>query len=168
MVDIIGGGPKKDELVKLAHTLGVEKRVNFIDWIDHSRLHENLMKYRALVSPSLADAGATTVQEAMAIGLPVICLDWGGPALYVDQHTGILIEPKNEAHVVEQLASAMDALCENCALAEEMSIKCREKAEDYRWSKAIEEWTAIYTGLCAGKRQRWIPSGESREKSVRS
>ena len=148
--DIIGHGPELENLKRLTAELGLEDRVNFVGWIpDHSKVAEALRHYRAFVFPSLAEANGIVVQEAMAQGMPVIALNWGGPSLLVSPETGVLIEPVNEAHVVSQLAQAMDRLAEDGDLAERMSIASRKRAlqHGFLWSGVIRNWTEVYLRL---------------------
>jgi glycosyltransferase involved in cell wall biosynthesis len=145
--DIIGRGPELDNLKALTAELKLQDRVHFIEWIpDHSKVAEMLRQYRAFVFPSLAEANGIVVQEAMVLGLPVIALNWGGPALLVTPETGILIEPVDEEHVVNELAKAMDLLGEDGELAEQMSIAGRKRAFDngYLWSGLIRNWISVY------------------------
>jgi glycosyltransferase involved in cell wall biosynthesis len=110
--------------------------------------------YRAFVFPSLAEANGIVVQEAMMQGLPVIALDWGGPALLVtplpsEKATGILIQPSSEEHVIAELAASMDLLAENAALAEQMSIHAREAAmsRGFLWADIVADWRRLYARL---------------------
>lgn len=145
--DVIGRGPELPKLKALAAELHLEDRVHFIEWIpDHSKVAEMLRQYRAFVFPSLAEANGIVVQEAMILGLPVITLNWGGPALLVTPETGILIEPVSEEHVVGELAKAMDLLGEAGDLAERMSIAGHKRALEggYLWSGVIRKWIDVY------------------------
>jgi glycosyltransferase involved in cell wall biosynthesis len=145
--DIIGRGPELESLKLLTAELNLQDRVHFIEWIpDHSKVAETLRQYRAFVFPSLAEANGIVVQEAMLQGLPVIALNWGGPSLLVTPETGILIEPVNEQHVIQELANSMDMLAEDGELAEQMSIAGRKRALDdgYLWSGVIRNWTGVY------------------------
>jgi len=105
-----------------------------------------LRAYRAFVFPSLAEANGIVVQEAMIQGLPVIALDWGGPALLVTPETGILIQPTSEEFVIDQLAISMDKLAEDGDLAEQMSINARARAleKGFLWSDIIRDWREVY------------------------
>lgn len=148
--DIIGRGPELENLKLLTAALELENRVHFIEWIpDHSKVAEMLRNYRGFVFPSLAEANGIVVQEAMVQGLPVITLDWGGPSLLVNEETGVLIEPRDEEHVVNELAKAMDLLSEDAELAERMSIAARKRALDggYLWSEIIRRWVAVYQSV---------------------
>jgi glycosyltransferase involved in cell wall biosynthesis len=151
-LDVIGRGPFKDDLVKLANDLGVQDRVHFLDrFKDHDALYEGLRKYRGFVFPSLAEAHGIVVQEAMMIGLPVICVDWGGPSLLVTPESGIAVPPDGEEAVVAGLADAMDRLGENGEFADSIARGGRKEAIDrgYSWTDVIDFWVSIYDELGA-------------------
>lgn len=129
--------------------------MNFIPWVkEHSDLQRMLREYRGFVFPSLAEANGIVVQEAMMMGLPVVCLDWGGPALLVTKETGIAIEPRGEDYVTTELAKAMDTLGEQPDYADQISIAARERAirEGFSWPEIIRRWTAMYRELAAKKK----------------
>jgi glycosyltransferase involved in cell wall biosynthesis len=156
-LDVIGRGPELENCRQLSRLLGLEKRVRFLDWFtSHDDLFDSLEEYRGLALPSIEDANGIVVQEAMALGLPVICLDWGGPQLLIEHGvSGYLIAPQDEAHIVERMAEYLDRLCNDGVLAESMSIAAREKACDWRWSKVTANWLDAYSKL--------IPVGAERE-----
>jgi glycosyltransferase involved in cell wall biosynthesis len=152
---VIGRGPEKAKCELLAAELKLGDRITFIEWIkDHSQVATTLQQFRAFVFPSLAEANGIVVQEAMLLGVPVIALDWGGPALLVTPETGILIQPTNEATVVAELAAAMDRLATDGELAERFSAagRARAVAEGYRWQDLIERWIGVYRRVAAGQR----------------
>jgi glycosyltransferase involved in cell wall biosynthesis len=154
-LDLIGGGPLRESLEALAQDLGIRDRVRFIDWFkSHSQVAEALRQYRAFVFPSLAEANGIVVQEAMMSGLPVICVDWGGPSLLVTPECAVAIKPLSKEHVIDELAGAMDRLAEDGELAERMSIAGRERASSlgFLWADLIENWVAIYREILARKK----------------
>jgi glycosyltransferase involved in cell wall biosynthesis len=61
----------------------------------------------------------------------------------------VLIEPRDEEHVVSELAKAIDLLNEDAELAERMSIAARKRALDggYLWSEIIRRWVAVYKSI---------------------
>jgi glycosyltransferase involved in cell wall biosynthesis len=89
----------------------------------------------------------------MVLGLPVICLDWGGPSLLVTPECGVPIEPRGEEHVIAETAAAMDRLAEDGAPAERMSIAARGRApgEGFLWPDIFDDWIAIDQELLASK-----------------
>ena len=151
--EVIGRGDQLASLKALTAELGLKDRVHFIEWVpDHSKLSDKLRSYRALVFPSLAEANGIVVQEAMVLGLPVIALDWGGPAALVTAETGVLIEPLGEEHVVRELARAMDLLSQDGEMAERMAVAARERAlrDGYLWSGIAADFIRLYRRLVGG------------------
>jgi glycosyltransferase involved in cell wall biosynthesis len=67
-------------LKKLGRRLRVDDRIRFLGALPRD-LVRRLMRESAdvLVFPSLHDEGGFVVVEALAAGLPVVCLDRGGP-----------------------------------------------------------------------------------------
>jgi glycosyltransferase involved in cell wall biosynthesis len=77
---ICGEGRDESRLRAIAHRLGVEGRVHFLG----QRPRKEVLRLMAeqanlLLFPSLHDEGLMVVAEALAVGLPVVCLDRGGP-----------------------------------------------------------------------------------------
>jgi glycosyltransferase involved in cell wall biosynthesis len=165
-LDVIGRGPALAGLKKLVTDLHLENRVHFIEWVaDHSKLAEMLREYRAFVFPSLAEANGIVVQEAMVQGLPVVALNWGGPGLLVTPDTGVLIEPRSEEYVIDELAGTLDLLSEDGDLAERMSIAARARAieDGYLWSGVIRRWRRVYQRVLGDRAaglqlSNWEPS----------
>ena len=75
-----GDGYDERRLRRLARRLKVEDRVAFLGWLTPDRVHD-LMREGSdvLLFPSLHDEGGWVIAEALATGLPVVCLDRGGP-----------------------------------------------------------------------------------------
>jgi glycosyltransferase involved in cell wall biosynthesis len=75
-----GVGGDEEYLRNLAHRLGVFERIEFKGYVPRAELLR-MMREDAdvLLFPSLHDEGGWVVSEAVASGLPVVCLDRGGP-----------------------------------------------------------------------------------------
>lgn len=153
LLDVVGKGPELEPCRILAKELNVEDRVNFLGWYStRDELLDSLKNYRGFIFPSIEDANGIAVQEAMALGLPAICLDWGGPQLLVDHGvTGYLIEPRSKEFITDQIAKYLDELAVNGRLAEQMSIASRGKAEFWRWSTVIKDWSDYYEKLLSSR-----------------
>lgn len=149
ILDIVGKGPELAHCEALARDLGVEDRTNFLGWYqEHSQLLDSFAQYRGFILPSIEDANGIVVQEGMALGLPAICLDWGGPQLLVEHGvTGYLIKPTSRDFITDRIAEYMDTLAADGELAERMSIAGRAKAEQWRWSEVMHEWCGYYAKL---------------------
>lgn len=151
-LDIIGRGPELEPLRDLASRLGLSERVRFLDWYpDRRDLFASFSNYRAVILPSLEDANGIVVQEAMALGLVPICLDWGGPQLLIRNDVdGFLIAPTDAHHIAMELAKTMDEIGQDGERAEALSTRARERAESWRWSRVAAEWVDHYRELRKG------------------
>ena len=96
--------------------------------------------------PTLAEANGIAIQEAMMVGLPIVCVNWGGPQQLLDSDIAILIEPESEETIVTALASAMSRLATDPALAESLSLGARAVAErrGFDWPNVLQAWIALY------------------------
>ena len=82
------------------------------------------------------------------LGLPVITLDWGGPAMLADDDSAIYIKPDSQEHVVTGLARAMDRLATDADLAEAISVRARASAEQhFPWETVAASWAEAYRRL---------------------
>ena len=145
-VDIVGRGPQLEACRALVQRLGLERRVRFLDWYaSQDDFLKTLPDYRGMVLPSLEDSNGIVIQEAMAAGLPPVCLDWGGPALLIDhERTGFLISPTSVEHITTGIAECLDRLATDHELAESMSKAGRSAASEWRWSELAARWLAGY------------------------
>jgi glycosyltransferase involved in cell wall biosynthesis len=79
---IAGDGPDAKRLARLVRRFGMEERVRFLGHLSRDDLLE-VMREQANVFlfPSLHDEAGWVVVEASACGLPVVCLEVGGPSV---------------------------------------------------------------------------------------
>ena len=75
---IAGIGPEKDRLVALATHLGIAARVEFVGWLEPSRLPEFYRSADLLLHPARREPYGVAILEAMASGLAVIGSDTAG------------------------------------------------------------------------------------------
>jgi glycosyltransferase involved in cell wall biosynthesis len=142
---IIGDGPERKRLEKVAEALGVARSVTFWGNIPRWQVLEKLVECDTLVHPSLHDSGGWVCVEAMAAGRPVICLDLGGPALQVTQETGAKIPAISPEQTVHDLAAAMERLARDPGLRARMARACRERVrEQFNWERKGNQLSALY------------------------
>lgn len=151
-LDVIGDGAERPALQALVAREGLAGRVRFLGWVEAGApLFAQLRNYRAFVFPTLAEANGIVVQEAMMLGLPVIAVDWGGPALLLTEKTGILVEPESEEEIVVSVGQAMSRLMNAPEEAERLSVNARNEAEraGFSWPDLLKAWSALYDRVMA-------------------
>ncbi|MCE8007025.1 glycosyltransferase family 4 protein [Aestuariivita sp.] len=145
---VLGDGPEMAPLRALARDLNLSDRVAFEGYVDHQRILDLCQSHRALVFPSLAEANGIAMQEAMAVGLPVIALNWGGQAALGDLDTAIMLDPGSEDQLISDMAAAMSQLAGDAELANAMATRARDKAvARFGWDDVAASWTAPYSDL---------------------
>ncbi len=149
---IIGNGTLLETLTQQARELELLSAdvnqpgtVNFAGWMSQSECAKQLKQSDALVLPSLLECGGAVVLEAMAMGIPVIATDWGGPADYLDNSCGILVKPLSRENFVENLSTAMVKLAQSPQERQSMGKAGRERAlEHFDWKIKVDRILEIY------------------------
>ena len=149
-LEILGDGPLRAGLEEAAGRLGVADRVEFTGWIDQARVPRPAGGTGRFVLPSLLECGGAVVLEAMAVGLPVIATDWGGPADYLDASCGILVKPTGRAEFCSGLAAAMLELAESPDRRRALGGAGRLRvSRDFDWQIKVDQMLAIYRDTVA-------------------
>jgi glycosyltransferase involved in cell wall biosynthesis len=150
-LQIIGDGPERGRLEALTDGLGLAPRVTFEGFLPQAECAKRLAAADVLVLPSLYECGGAVVLEAMAMGLPVVAHRWGGPADYIDEHCGILIDPDVGP---EELSQAWDRALRRLIGDAELRRRMGEAGqrrvrESFSWDKKIDRILEIYRHVLA-------------------
>ena len=115
---VYGSGPDERRLRRLAELLGVVELVEFRGWVARERVQE-VMRTEAdvFLFPSVHDEAGWVVVEAMAAGLPVICLNVGGPPVLIGRSGYPISIRGGKTIVVKMIAEALDATTFTARLA---------------------------------------------------
>jgi glycosyltransferase involved in cell wall biosynthesis len=142
---LIGDGPERKRLQKLAQRLGVAESVTVWGAIPRSQVLEKLADCDVLIHPSLHDSGGWVCLEAMAAGRPVVCLDLGGPGLQVTEKTGIKVRANNVDDAVAELVKAILQLAKDPERRVRMGEASRQRVnEHFEWVSKVDFMTGIY------------------------
>ncbi len=142
---LVGEGPAKLHLQNLASSLGIADKVIFRGFLPRQAALGQLAECNLLVHPSLHDSGGWVCAEAMAAGLPVICLDLAGPALQVTEKTGFKIKADNPDQVIQDIKNALCILAEDRVLLDNMGQEARRRViEEASWKNKAEKILVFY------------------------
>ena len=150
-LQLVGDGAERSKLERLANDLGVlgsapgeVGKVQFMGWKSQRECSEILLQADGLLLPSVLECGGAVVLEAMAMQLPVIATNWGGPADYLDRTCGILVEPKSPDSLIEGFAQGMVNLAVSPARRETMGRAGRAKVvSEYDWEHKVDRFLTI-------------------------
>jgi glycosyltransferase involved in cell wall biosynthesis len=104
---VLGEGPERAALLRLARDLGVESRVFLLGRVPDVAAW--LGRATVLVHPARWEGFGLGVLEAMLAGLPVVATNVSAlPELIVDGETGVLVEPDHAEAFAGGVALALD------------------------------------------------------------
>jgi glycosyltransferase involved in cell wall biosynthesis len=147
---IIGDGPERSSLQSLAADLGISHRTKFLGKQSRQDTLKLLGQCSVLVHPSLHESGGLVCLEAMAAGRPVICLDWGGPALQVTGNSGIKIPVGPPEQVIQNLAIAMTQLATDEGQLQQMSRNSQIRVQEaFTWEVRGQQWAQVYVDIAS-------------------
>jgi glycosyltransferase involved in cell wall biosynthesis len=142
---VIGDGEMRENWERLARELKIDDRVSFLGWQPHERCAQFLSQSGALILPSVYECGGAVVLEAMASGRAVIATRWGGPADYLDENCGILVNPEGNAAMVARFAEAMVLLASHPETADRMGAAGQLRVQQhFSWRLKIDKIEKIY------------------------
>jgi glycosyltransferase involved in cell wall biosynthesis len=142
-LDILGDGPERD-WIEARNLPGVYVH----GFLTQPECAARLTGADALILNSLRECGGAVILEAMALGVPVIASDWGGPADYVTPATGILVHPAPADSFADRLADAIVHLAEHPDLAQRMGQAGQDLIHaEYDWEKRITRMEQIYQSI---------------------
>ncbi len=164
-LEIIGDGTERKSLELQAKELGLiqtynqqfitqnqelnefnnRELVHFTGWLSQEQCAKKLQSADVLVLPSLFECGGAVILEAMTMCLPVIATNWGGPADYLDDSCGILIEPESRDLFVNNLTNAMLKLAKSEKLRFTMGQAGHQKVlKHFDWEQKLDKMLDIY------------------------
>jgi len=116
VLHLVGDGELFEEIRAQIAREKLEDSVILHGRVDRDRYQEMLRETDVYVTPSLRECGGMAMMEAMAVGLPVIGIDWGGAAQYAAPDCALLVKPASERAVIEGLTAAMSRMASSPAM----------------------------------------------------
>jgi glycosyltransferase involved in cell wall biosynthesis len=136
---VIGSGYDAPRLKRVANKLGLGDTVDWIPWMPRETLLRTFPDFDLFLFPSLHDSGGMAVLEAISFGLPVVCLDLGGPPEFVNDACGrvVLTSGADESRVVEQIAAFLSELIKDPGNLKPLSEAARKRASSFTWEAHV-------------------------------
>jgi glycosyltransferase involved in cell wall biosynthesis len=144
---IVGDGPQRQALEKLATECSLNAQVTFAGWVNQAQTRDYYQDADVFCFPSIREFGGAVVLEAMACGLPCIVADYGGIGEYVTTETGFKIEPRSRNFLVQGVTQAIQTLLHQPKLYPKLSQGAIERAEQFGWQTKAEGLIKIYRQL---------------------
>jgi glycosyltransferase involved in cell wall biosynthesis len=154
-LELVGEGPEQPRLEAMAARLGIADRIVWTPWSTRSDVFQKMRQCDVFLFPSLRDGGGAVVVEAMASGVPTVCLDVGGPGSHVREPWGIKVAPGRPDAVAADLAAALGRFWCDPGLRDRMGRAARDRAASYyEWGRLGDKIRGIYEDALAGRPPR--------------
>lgn len=136
---IVGRGPEESDLRSRIARYGLSGSVGLIPWVRQAELYDLYRNHDLFLFPSLHDSGGCVVLESLTSGLPVVCLDIGGPRAIVDDTCGVVVPTgkAGSAEVARRLGEAVLALLADPDRWQSKSDGALLRARDLAWTKCV-------------------------------
>ncbi|MCS7137354.1 MAG: glycosyltransferase family 4 protein [Candidatus Caldarchaeum sp.] len=114
-VVVVGEGPYRNHLEKLASELDLTNRVQFVGYVPNQQIGRYFSAADCFVLASLEETFPFALLEAMVYGLPVVSSrTWGPSEIVVEGETGLLFNPGDAealAHAIKRLYRDPEMMC---------------------------------------------------------
>src|SRR5262245_7523799 len=149
-VVLVGDGPERPRLERLADRLGLTRRVHLLGFVPHEQVAGLLGTADVLAMPSRYEELGTALLEGMQAGLPIVASDTGGiPQVIEHGRTGLLVPPGDP----EALAASLMRIIDDRTLAARLGDAASQEAAKYDWSDLAQRVLAVYETVLAGTRE---------------
>jgi glycosyltransferase involved in cell wall biosynthesis len=143
---VVGDGPLRNDMCRLANELGIGGRVSFTGILSHEKVLAEMNTCDAFILSSRLETFGVVLIEAMACGKPVIATKCGGPEWFVEPSNGILVPPAEP----DLLADAMERMLADAHRYDGLSIR-RRCVEKFGSAALVNALCRIYDRVLAAK-----------------
>ncbi|CAN5677186.1 glycosyltransferase family 4 protein [soil metagenome] len=141
---LVGSGPLREDLEKLAHDLGVSEAITFGGKLSDEELLTAYHESDLFVLPSWVELEGMVVLEAMACGLPVLIANAPTSASrYFVQENGLLFAPGDSA----DLATKALEILGNAELSARMRAESLSQVQYYDIERSTETLERVYRSV---------------------
>jgi len=139
-LSVAGAGRLAAWSSRLVAEFGIAGQVDFLGKVEREQMNALYDAADLLVFPSWHDSSGNVVTEALARGLPVLCLDIGGPRYAVDPDCALIVETAglDESGLAHSMAAGVEALHRDRLRLERMSAAALVRARGMTWARQVE------------------------------
>ena len=142
---VFGKGPDMTRLQNMAHQLHLSERVKFHGAVPQSELMNRFGQMDAFLFTSIRDTSAGVNLEAMAHGLPIICIAHQGVGDITDEACAERIEPGTIKMTVQALADSIIRMAENPIRRQQLGLAAAMRAKTkFSWNEKFDRMVQVY------------------------
>ena len=133
---IVGDGPERPDLERVAAEEGVAERVVFVGRVPHDQVALHLRAADVFALSTQYEGLSHTLVETRHVGTPIVTTDIGGNREILRHEENALLLPYGDR---EAFIAAVNRLLNDRALAGRLAAAGQQGLEHFRWERLIEE-----------------------------
>lgn len=136
---IVGDGPERKKLEKLAERLAVSSQIHFVGTVEHCEVPHYAAAADLFVFPSTTETQGLVLVESMAAGTPVVAISAPGPVDVLSVGGGLLVKGGARA-----FARGVIALLADPPRRQALGEEAQRVARRYTIPFAVEQLVRVY------------------------
>jgi glycosyltransferase involved in cell wall biosynthesis len=150
MVSVIGDGPERPRLERMVAELKLQEGVRLFGWVNQSDVATRMADADLFVFPSIREFGGAVVLEAMAMGVPPVVVDYGGPGDLVTLDVGFKVPVGPREEIVTSVRGVIDRVLKDRSVLKEMGQRGRDRIQRlFTWEAKAAQTRRIYESVLA-------------------
>jgi len=147
-LDVVGDGPMAAAWRAEAAALGLVDGVRWHGALAAPAVADVMRASDVFCLPSVRESGGAVLLEAMACGVPVIGMDFGGPAEIVDAEVGWKVAMPDAETAVAGLAAALREAQDDAAGRRQRGRRAHDRTlARHTWPARMQAAEALYARL---------------------
>ena len=143
--NIMGDGPDRDRLIALGEELGIAGKITFHGNLPRTEVMRHFQNADAFLFTSVRDTSGGVNLEAMACGLPIICIAHQGVGDITDASCAIQVTPGPIQETIRALGDGIRNLANSPEKCKQMGHAARENAlTRFSWEEKVDRMVKIY------------------------
>lgn len=154
-LELIGDGPERPTIENRLREEGLDPAPILKGWIDHAELHGHLSRADLFAFPSIREFGGGAVLEAMALGIPPVVLNHGGPPELVPPGTGHILAIEDREQITKDLRTLFTQYAADTNPLETMGKAAQEHIRTYlTWEAKALQIVEVYRWILGERETR--------------
>jgi glycosyltransferase involved in cell wall biosynthesis len=145
---IMGDGPEKENLEKLAEVLDIKENVIFLGTVDDNMKYKYLKAADVFTLVSLHEGFGIVYLEAMFCGLPIICSNSGGQVDFLSHGENAFIIDVGD---IRACKDAVEELRSNKKIYKIIAKNNMEKVKDFYAVPVAESYMKLFNSVILGE-----------------
>lgn len=150
---LVGSGPDEGLIRREVAASGCDN-VEMVPFLPREEALQAMLASDIFVFPSLKEGGTWALMEAMAMALPVVCVNWAGMAVETDAQTAVQIPVTCPRQMELDMAAALTRLIDSEQERQRLGQAARERIRTvFNWEAKGAFMERLFAELESGERE---------------